>query len=211
MTSSALSGVCAQHPQTPAVLTCERCGDFACAECVSPATAGAARFCKNCSGASYEELRKEYGPHERQLRAIALLNWIGAVALALSGMSIVLLAFTRTGDTKIAWIGLVVLPLAGLSAATAWQLQRFTSAGRIMAGVSAAFGLCSIPFGTLISIFMLWAVFGKKGEVVFSQRYRDAIAATPHLKYGVSMVTKILLGVLVLLMFGGAIAARLSH
>ncbi len=40
------NAVCAHHPERSAALTCERCGDFVCAECVSPTVV---RRCARCA------------------------------------------------------------------------------------------------------------------------------------------------------------------
>ncbi|MDH5675844.1 MAG: B-box zinc finger protein [Myxococcales bacterium] len=37
--------VCSQHPESPAVLTCQRCGSFACEHCVAPSDE---RICNEC-------------------------------------------------------------------------------------------------------------------------------------------------------------------
>ena len=64
-------------------------------------------------------------------------------------------------------------------------------------------GLIGFPIGTLISGYILYLLWGKKGRVIFSPEYQAVIAATPHVKYKTSIVVWILLGLVVVLILAG--------
>ena len=200
---------CANHPQVTAVLTCTRCGDYACPTCAGSMFAQQP-LCKRCSGGDHEARRKELGPHERQVRGIALYYWLAAAGLGLGEAAAFIPAFAemiRRDDDEagftphgLLFMAVVVTVFVTLFGAAAWQLQRFTKAGQVLGVIAAVPGLCSIPIGTLIRGFSLWALLSKQGQAVFMPEYRAVVAAMPHLKYGVSTVSKIALVVLVVLL-----------
>jgi len=59
--------------------------------------------------------------------------------------------------------------------------------------------LLSIPVGTAISGYFLWALHNEKGKEVFSQKYRRAVAATPDIRPGKRLM--IIVGAVFLLSF----------
>ncbi len=77
---------------------------------------------------------------------------------------------------------------------------------RIGVGILSGIGLLGFPIGTLISGYILFLVFGKKGKMVFSAPYKDIIAATPHVKYKTSKVVWIILGVVLAVIALGIVA-----
>jgi hypothetical protein len=198
---------CARHPDERAVITCARCGSYACVRCVG-IPAGGKQYCVDCNHPAHEALRKQYGSHERQVRAIALLYWLGAGAGLFSMVAYVVMAATVSGDGfgPVALLAPVIsLPLFGALGLAAYGLQRLNRLGRILGSVIAFFGLFGFPIGTLINLFILWVLLGKKGSMVFSDEYRAAVASTPHLDYGVSTVTKVFLAILVALIVAAAV------
>jgi len=143
---------------------------------------------------SPEELRQQYGPHERRVRAVALVYWYGAalyVTAAAVG-PIVLAGFARSSESGAygldATLTLVAasLALAGIAAVTAWNLAQLNATGRVLGAIGGCFMLFGLPVGTLMGILVLWTLLGKQGAVVFSPEYADAVAATPHLQFRVS-------------------------
>jgi hypothetical protein len=71
------------------------------------------------------------------------------------------------------------------------------------------------PVGLLFSIYILYLMLSAKGAMVFSPRYKEVIALTPHVKYKTSRWVKILLIVLLvilgLIIAMGVIGALLSR
>ena len=169
---------------------------------------------------SPEQLRKRYGPHERRVRAVALLYWYFA-ALYVSAAAIgpaVLVKLGRTSEPErygldaLFTVIVVTLTLAAVAVVTAWNLGHLNSAGRVLGAIGGCIALFGFPLGTLIGVFMLWTLLGKQGSVVFSQEYSDAVAATPQLQFRVSRAVIALITFFFLFMIGitlMAIAASL--
>ena len=74
---------------------------------------------------------------------------------------------------------------------------------KIPGSIFAALGLLGFPLGTLINGYILYLIHSKKGQMVLSEEYRDAIAATPHIKYKTPIYLVILLALVILVIFGG--------
>jgi hypothetical protein len=106
-----------------------------------------------------------------------------------------------------AGIGIFLLLLAAAQMWTGFRVRKLEKGSRVMVGVFSGLGLLGFPIGTLISAYILHLVFGKKGKVVFSDEYKEAILATPHIKHKTSVVIWVLIGLLVLflLFLGGAV------
>lgn len=71
-------------------------------------------------------------------------------------------------------------------------------------------GLSSIPVGTLINGYILFLIFGKKGKLVFSERYQEIIAATPHIKHRTSKAVWIVLGIVLAVIVLGIAALAIG-
>lgn len=169
-------------------------------------------LCKRCSGSDHEGTRNELGPHERNVRALSLWFWMLGIGSAVAAVS----ALTKVdrGLANGASLGflqivlLLIIPWSALFLVGAWHLPRFTKTGQVLGAVGSALGMVSFPLGTLIGVFALWVLLGKRGQAVFTQEYRAAIAATPQLKYGLSIGTKVALGLLVLVAILAGMMAR---
>src|SRR4030095_8127226 len=86
-------------------------------------------------------------------------------------------------------------------------LRRLRRWARIPTGILSGIGLLGFPIGTIINGYILYLIFSQKGKVVFSDEYRAVIEQTPHIKYRTSIVVWIVLGLLLLLIAAGIIAA----
>ncbi|HKB60455.1 MAG TPA: hypothetical protein VKC56_10480, partial [Gallionellaceae bacterium] len=82
---------------------------------------------------------------------------------------------------------------------------------RIVAGVLAGLGLLGFPFGTVISAFILYLLFSKKGAMVFSDEYKQVIADTPDIKYRTSIIVWIFLALLIAAAAFVLVALTLRH
>ena len=96
--------------------------------------------------------------------------------------------------------------LAVLMFFTARGLRRLQPWSRIPSGILSTIGLLGFPIGTLINGYILYLLFSRKGNVVFSPEYRDIIDRTPHIKYKTSLVVKVLAAVLLAVFLLGIIA-----
>ena len=78
---------------------------------------------------------------------------------------------------------------------------------RVPTGILSGIGLLGFPLGTIINGYILYLVFSQKGTTVFSDEYHAVIAQTPHIKYRTSIVVWILVGLVLLLIAIGIVAA----
>jgi len=152
-----------------------------------------------------EKLRKEYLKHEASVKSIGILYYLGGILFACMAM----VGFFISRDPEAGLPHLItaffftVLAFALFWAGTGIRNLRPWS--RIPVTILSGIGLIGFPVGTLINAYILYIVVGKKGQVVFSDEYRQAIAATPHIKYKTSVVIWIFLGLLIALFAVGII------
>ena len=86
---------------------------------------------------------------------------------------------------------------------TGLRVRKLNKRSRLMVGILSGLGLLGFPIGTAINGYILYLVFGKKGKIVFSDEYKEAILATPHIKYRTSAFVWVLVGILVLVVLLG--------
>ena len=65
--------------------------------------------------------------------------------------------------------------------------------------------------GTLINLYILVTVAGKKGHFVMTPEYHRIIAATPHVKRKTSVVTWVLLTLFIIILIGIIAAVNLRR
>ncbi len=156
-----------------------------------------------------EQLRKEFLSHEASVKSVGILYLLGGVILALAAMVGPFVA--RPNPDAPGWIPwLVSGVIAGLAVLQFWiasGIRNLKQWSKIPVAIFSGVGLIGIPIGTLINGYILFLFFGKKGKIVFSDRYRGAIAATPHIKYRTSIIIWIFVGLLVALFAVGIIGA----
>ncbi len=160
-------------------------------------------------------IRQNHISHEASVKSISLLYFIGATIFVI--LSLLLLGGLASQSQSASEV-LLRLSLAGLAMGfgvmegyAAWLIRRLQPLGRILGTVVAAFGLLGFPMGTLISAYILYLLWSRKGNVVFSEDYKTVIAQTPHIKYRTSIVVWVVFGLLVMLfafVVAGAIASR---
>lgn len=162
------------------------------------------------SSAEFEQLRKAHLGHEASVKSAGILYWISAVGLVIMGgfwLSLVASAASAstpeadgTGVVIVAAIGVLLLSVGVFQFWVGNGLRKFRQSARIPTGILSGIGLIGFPLGTLINAYILYLVFSKKGSMIFSDRYKEIMAATPHLKYRTSTASWIVLGILVLLL-----------
>lgn len=158
-----------------------------------------------------EQLRKDHINHEASVKSVGWLYFLGAAALLLmAGFGLFASASrARPSSAPEIILALVLLGLAGLQIWAGIGLRRLSPWARIPSGILSGIGLLGFPLGTLINGYILYLLFSKKGAMVFSEEYRQAIQQTPHIKYRTSIVVWILLVLLLLLIGGGLVAVLL--
>lgn len=149
---------------------------------------------------SAERTRNKYLNHEASLRSLGALYYLGGIINSLIGVGMISAFFFVKQHQQPP----IVLPCAilflGLGGFLLWLAPQFRNLSRkavIPGTVVASLGLIGIPIGTLINGYILYLIHSEKGKVVFSERYQRVIEATPHIRYKMSVIVKILFGVLI--------------
>ena len=167
-------------------------------------------------GGDAEAIRKKFLSHEASVKSLGLLYWLGSifgflgVAVYLF-MGIALLAEQETvaGVTMLV-AAPIMLVIAVLQMFLARGIRNLKPWARICGIVLSAIGLIGFPLGTLISAYFLYLLVSKKGVYVFSDEYKQVIAATPHLKSRTSLLVWILVGLLALVIIAAFIGLIVS-
>ncbi|MCO4773486.1 MAG: hypothetical protein KDA24_25865 [Deltaproteobacteria bacterium] len=154
----------------------------------------------------WEAIRREHLSAESNLKGFGSLWLLGAVG---SGFAAVV-AFTVATDEYGPMMGGILAVVGAIYAYGGLGLRRLDPKVKIPVTLLAGFGLLSFPIGTLINGYLLYLLHGPKGKVIFTERYRAIIDATPHVKYTTSPVAWAALAILILLVVGGIAAAILS-
>ena len=159
-----------------------------------------------------ESIRRRYIAHEASIKSIGILYMLGAIIMIPIGMVMLVLPFARAdmGAAEAAIvvaISLIYLSIGVLQAFTAVGLRRLRPWARIVSIVLSVIGLLAFPLGTLISAYILYLLVSAKGEFIFSPPYQDIVFQTPHVRYKTSLVAWIALGVLLLVIAVGIVAA----
>ena len=155
---------------------------------------------------SSEAIRRKHLSHEASIKSYGSLCMLGAVIMTLSFPLIFFGLTTMTSQeieteapSTAATLGLAALWIANIVfaffvARGLWQLTKF---GKIGGTISAVFGLIAFPLGTLIGAYVLYLIWSSKGHYIFSPEYKEVIAATPYVKYKMSIIVKIFLYLLI--------------
>lgn len=174
------------------------------------------RMREGVSGSEMEAIRNEHIKHEASVKSVGILYLIGgAASLGLGVMAAVGVGFAPGGtgaDAGLA-VGLtaVFVVLGAFQIAAGLALRRLRSWARVAAGILSGIGLLGFPFGTLINGYILYLLFSKKGQMVFSEEYQRIIEQTPHVKYRTSIIVWIFLGILLLLILLGLMGALFAN
>lgn len=135
--------------------------------------------------------------HETSVKSISTLNFLAVIAGSL-------IAIGLLGEISSALdlvISIVVIGLTVMNLVAGINIRRLNRTGRVLNGILFGIGLILVPVGTLISVYALWLLFGKKGRKIFSEEYRDLIGRTPLVKYRTPREAWAML-ILVLLLLG---------
>lgn len=169
-------------------------------------TAVVADFAPESSEA--ERIRLAHVRHERQLKGIGSLYFLVAFFGMLGGIAMVVGAFgagvgeVRGTDDFALGVGFAYIAIAALTAFLGLGFRRLRPWIRIPGGILSAIGLLAIPIGTLLNLYILYSMFGAKGQVVLSPSYDAIVAQTPHVKYRYTLGDKIATTIIVALVLG---------
>ena len=172
---------------------------FVCASCKPIALQ---RMREGVSNNVAEQIRKDHIKHEASVKSVGFLYFLGAAFLILAGVGGLV-----TGDGVSMAVGLVLACFGILQIWVAIGLRRLKSWARIPTAILSGIGLLVFPFGTIINGYILYLVLCQKGKTVFSDEYKLVIEQTPHIKYKTSIIVWIFVGILLLLIGFGLLAA----
>lgn len=154
-----------------------------------------------------EETRRKYLNHEASVKSIGALYYLTTAFMLWGGIDTVLHPITRTGRPMSLGVAVLFIVLAAVFGVAGTGLRRLQGWARIPTGILATLGLLAFPVGTIINVYVLYLIFSGKGSMVFSPEYREVMAATPHIKYKMSILVWVLLGLVLLLVAVGLGAA----
>lgn len=152
-----------------------------------------------------EAIRQAHIKTEASIKSVGILYWLASVAVVITSIPIITAAIGHVDMTPLPLAtGLGLLALGILQFIVGFEIRRFKAWARIAVGILSGIGLLSIPVGTIINAYILFLLFGKKGQMIFSAPYKDIVAATAHIKYKTSKWVWIVL--IVVVVFIGAMA-----
>jgi hypothetical protein len=169
-------------------------------EAANPYAAPAARVEDVAVDPEAERIRREHISHEASIKAVGILYYIGAVLMAVGAITSLMGA---TQEPAAAGVMVLLLAVGAGEFAAGWGVRGLKPWGRIVGCVLSGLGLLAFPIGTLINAYILYLFLSKKGRTIFAPEYQQVIAATPHVKYKVSIVVWIFLALLIGLLVVG--------
>lgn len=155
-----------------------------------------------------EAVRKAHLNHETSVKSVAWLYLLGIAGTLYATYLIATVpgaAGVINADPTVTIA--IYLIFALVFGAVAMGLRKLAEWSRIGSSILAALGMLQFPIGTIINGYIVYLMISKKGRMVFSAEYRDIINRTPHIKYRTSTFTKVVLGVLLLILVGMAMMA----
>lgn len=133
-----------------------------------------------------EVVRNEHIANEASVRSLGTLYVTsGPLMVLIAGIT----ALEAPGDPDagaVVGVSIGSLSVGVILTPTAFGLWRFQPWARRIAIITSVFGLCAIPFGTVMCVYVLYLLLSRKGAFVFSEDYKQVIADTPHIRYGTS-------------------------
>ena len=189
---------------------------------------GSGSFDSNVDPSQAELIRKSHLSHEANLQGFGCLYTFGGIlgiigSLFYVAMGVFVFASgvpaqmanqnapvpntnPAAAGLFVALMGLVFLAISVLQLLGGRAMQTLNPKGKVLAIIISAIGLLGFPCGTLLSTYLLYLLLSTKGEMVFSDRYKEIIQATPHIKYRTSIIVWIFLFILIGVILAAIIA-----
>jgi hypothetical protein len=200
---------CATHPDRDAMAVCQRCGDFACLNClIWRGVPG--NHCAGCRPHHLREIRTRMIGHETRIRGIGSLYFLMSTAFLLPLIVMIGVGLSEGLGTVSGELGVVLIMgvISGGLIYLGHGVRKLRTWSRPVAIAMSSLGLLAIPFGTIINGYFMWLLLSQRGRQVFSDEYRAVIEATPEIRYRSSPVVLVAF-VLLLLLIAAAIAIPL--
>jgi DNA-directed RNA polymerase subunit RPC12/RpoP len=208
----------------PAPLTPAGAGGIVCSECGQVFGAGevirlgSSYVCAACKprlvqklkegvplSSEAEAIRQAHIKHEASVKSVGVLYYLGAAVVLFTAVFGLIEGARNAPGSLPVMVLLLVLGILQLWVGTG--LRRLKSWARIPASILSGIGLLGFPVGTLINGYILYLLLCEKGKTVFSDEYKEVIAATPHIKYKTSILVWIVLLLLLALLGLGLFGA----
>lgn len=148
-----------------------------------------------------EHVRQLHINTEATIKSIGTLYYLGAFVGVLVSVAS-LATMTRHGPALETGVALFLGAFGAVQGVLAYGLRRLLPWTRIPVIVLSCLGLLAFPIGTIISIYFIATLAGKKGQLVMTPEYRRIIAATPHIKRKTSIFVWVLLVLLIVVLIG---------
>lgn len=213
-----LSPTTAPTPVAGAGITCSECGKPA--EAADLIELSGRRICATCkpmvlqriqegvpaAAAESEVIRRAHLNHEASIKSWGFLQILGGALVLLGGTagvgSSMVVVGSGRADAATALVALGILLYGGLLLWLGIGLRRLRPSARIGSAILAGFGLLGFPIGTIINGYVLYLLLSQKGRTIFTDAYRRVVAETPHVKYRTPIWVWILVGLVLLALFG---------
>lgn len=159
-----------------------------------------------------EKIRSTHLGHEASVKSIWVVFLIGSALCGIMGagfISVIASAGAMSIDElaiQIPFAILIFLLTVGYLV-TGIGLARLSAWSRIPGCVLAGIGLLLFPIGTLINGYVLFLLLSPKGSTVFSEKYKEVIKQTPHMKYQTTPLAWGCLGLVLLALALGVVGA----
>ncbi len=131
-----------------------------------------------------EAVREEHLRHERAVRSVGTLYYLGAVLMIAGAIG----EGVATDTTGPAGLMVFYTVFAAIAIVVGRGLRKLRSWVRIPAVILSVIGLLGFPIGTLINGYILYLILSAKGKMVLSAEYQDIMQKTPHIKYRTSWI-----------------------
>ena len=194
---------------------------------------GSGSFDSNVDPSQAELIRKSHLSHEANIQSFGCLYTFGGILGIIGGLFYAALgvfiiasgvpaqmanqnapvpnANPAAVGLFVALMGFVVLAISVANLLAGRSMRTLNPKGKMLAVIVTAIGLVN-PCGIPIAGYLLYLLLSTKGEMVFSDHYKEIIQATPHIKYKTSIIVWIFLfiriGVILAAIIATVVAGR---
>ena len=188
---------------------------------------GSGSFDSNVDPSQAELIRKSHLSHEANIQSFGCLYTFGGILGIIGGLFYAALgvfiiasgvpaqmanqnapvpnANPAAVGLFVALMGFVVLAISVANLLAGRSMRTLNPKGKMLAVIVTAIGLVN-PCGIPIAGYLLYLLLSTKGEMVFSDHYKEIIQATPHIKYKTSIIVWIFLFILIGVILAAIIA-----
>ncbi len=148
-------------------------------------------------------IRADHIGREEAIKSIGLLCFFSAFIFGVLGAGLLVSPKTASADGSLKIVAVVYIFLAIGLIATGWGLRALKPWSKFTAIFAALFSTFLFPFSAVVSVYILWLVFSKKGRYVLSSEYAAIVAAAPAVEYrqaGFAKVFMVALAVIIVLL-----------